>query len=108
MDEETIERREKRESAMLTTGGLVLAFIPSILILLLRHRDGAFLAPACAFSIACCFTSAFMLIRRATVWSVVLGIVFLLLNLAISLLLGCVAIGVSIAFRWSTGSVAIG
>lgn len=75
--------------------GLFLAFVPSLLMLSLQqsNRYGASgLGTACVISIICCFTSAFLLIRHNTWWAILIGLVFILINLAISFLFGCVAV----------------
>jgi len=42
-------------------------------------------------SVGCCFTASFLLFRRKTGWAIAVGVLFLLLNGAISFFLGCVA-----------------
>jgi hypothetical protein len=77
---------------------LVLAFLPAALVLVIGTTSGQNGPPAlvlwstAAVSVVCCFISSFMLIRRKAVWAIVLGIVFLLLNMVISFFVGCVAV----------------
>jgi hypothetical protein len=83
---------ESKGTTTSTMVGLVLAFVPSALILVLIKSDGGnYLVPACIISIICCFTSSFMLFSRGTGWSVFLGLTFLVLNVAIAFFLGCTA-----------------
>ncbi len=94
----------RKERSVQTIVGLVLAFVPSAIFLSLKNGDRAdSLAPACLFSLICCFISSSMLFHRGAIWSVLLGMLFLMLNLAIGFFLGCAAlVGGSIAFRLST------
>jgi|SRR6185312_7539644 hypothetical protein len=77
---------------------LVLAFLPAAIALALGLSSGQdgpsaiVLWSICAVGVVCCFTSSFMLIRRKAVWAIVLGILFLLLNMGISFFVGCVAV----------------
>ena len=77
---------------------LALAFLPAALALafgLTSGQDGpsrAVLWTICAVSVVCCFTAAFLLFRHKTGWAIALGVVFLLLNAAISFCVGCVAV----------------
>jgi len=81
----------------LPSRALVLAFLPAVLVLTFGMSSGqngpsrSVLWAVCGVSVVCCFTSAFLLFRRRTGWAIVLGILFLLLNSAISLFVGCVA-----------------
>lgn len=75
-----------------------LALMPSILLLILFTFFGRGNPPAilfftfCGISIVCCFASAFLLFRRNTILAIIFGILFLLLNGAISFFFGCAAI----------------
>jgi hypothetical protein len=78
--------------------GLILAFMPSAIMLTLggvtAFRDGhsnLFLIAAIV-SVVCCFTSSFLLFRHKTTWAIVIGVLFVLLNAVISLFLGCAAL----------------
>jgi hypothetical protein len=80
---------------------LVLAFLPSAMLLAFigvtnGGRSNLLLGPmltlACFVSVVCCFGSAFMLFKRKSWMAIFAGIVFLLLNGAISFLFGCGAI----------------
>ena len=83
---------------------LVLGFAPAVLSLVLLTISGqngppaAVLWPICIFSLVCCFTSSFMLFRRKTGWAIAAGMLFLFLNGAISLFIGCVALFSAIKF----------
>jgi hypothetical protein len=74
---------------------LTLAFVPSVLALVIamigpnKHEIAAFCVPACVVSVGCCFASSFMLFRRKTRAAIVAGILFILLNLAVTIGLGC-------------------
>jgi len=78
---------------------LVLAFAPvSILLTLLgvsaalgKNLTIPLLWTASIVSVGCCFTASFLLFRRKTGWAIAVGVLFLLLNGAISFFLGCVA-----------------
>ena len=77
---------------------VVLAFVPSVLVLLMftlnlsNSQLAACCLPAVLVSLACCFTSSFMLIRRNTSGGVAFGILLGLLNLVISAGIGCAAL----------------
>jgi len=77
---------------------LVLAFLPAAIVLIVGALGGqsgpaqAVIWAVCAVCLASCFVSSFLLFRRKTGWWIVGGIVFLLLNLAISLFAGCAAV----------------
>ena len=77
---------------------LTLAFLPSVMVLSIipfaknNHPSAAFLIVCCVISIICCFTSSFMLFRRGTGLAIFGGILFLLLNAAVSFFFGCGAI----------------
>jgi len=77
---------------------LVLAFLPAALVLVIGTTSGqngpraGVLWSISAVSAMCCFVSSFMLVRRKTGWAIVLGILFLLLNMGISFFVGCVAL----------------
>ena len=82
---------------------LPLAFLPSVLLIggisvfstnLVPQvfQSPIFLGIACLACIACCFTASFLMIRQKTVVAVVFGILFLLLNAAISFFFGCATI----------------
>lgn len=77
---------------------LPLAFVPSVLLLMLFTLFGRGNPPAtlyfvfCGISIVCCFVSAFLLFRRNTTLTILFGLLFLLLNGAISFFFGCAAI----------------
>lgn len=74
---------------------VVLAFVPSIVVLLMltlnlpKAQFAACCLLAILISLTCCFASSFMLIRRNTSAGLVFGILLGLLNLAISAGLGC-------------------
>ncbi len=77
---------------------LVLGFTPaalSLAILTISGQNGPprnLLWPMCGVSAMCCFTSSFMLFRLKTGWAIAGGLLLLLLNGAISLFAGCVAL----------------
>jgi hypothetical protein len=95
MNDQLTAPAEKKKSPALA---LTLAFLPAALALafgMTSGQDGpprAVLWEICAVGVACCFTSSFLLFRRKTGWAIALGIVFLLLNAAISFFVGCVAV----------------
>ncbi len=78
---------------------LVLAFVPGAILLTLLGVSAAvgkdltipLLWTASIVSVGCCFTASFLLFRRKTGWAIAAGVLFLLLNGAISFFLGCVA-----------------
>src|SRR5580692_9994075 len=87
-----------KKSSKFAVLGLFLAFVPALIILFLKdvvilgtHQGGLFWS-ACGMSVVCCFVSSFLLFRHNTGWAILFGFLFLLLNLAISFLLGCGAI----------------
>ena len=77
---------------------LVLAFVPAALILLFVMVNppsghlAAFAVPATLISLASCVTSSVMLFKRRTTAALIFGILLVLLNAAISLGLGCIAL----------------
>ncbi|HXT40972.1 MAG TPA: hypothetical protein VN887_13255 [Candidatus Angelobacter sp.] len=77
---------------------LMLAFLPATLALAIGMTSGQSGPPrgvlwaVCVVSVASCFTSSFLLFRRKTGWAIAVGILFLLLNAAISFFVGCVAL----------------
>jgi hypothetical protein len=84
---------------------LILAFVPAGLVLVIigmnpdKHQMAAFCIPAAVVSIGCCFASSFMLFSRKTTAAIVTGILFVLLNLAITIGLGCAPILANLDFR---------
>ena len=86
---------EEKGKASLAIYGLMLAFAPSLIFLalgktrLFSQATGGTYALACFFSLACCFSSPFLLVRSKAGWAIALGIVFLLINLFISFAFGC-------------------
>ena len=81
--------------------GVILAFVPTTLALLLLiiRPAGKNLAICCVvaavLSIICCFLSSFLLIRRDVPAALVLGILLFVLNLFMSAGLGCAALSSS-------------
>ena len=77
---------------------LVLGFAPAALLLGMLTMNGQsgphgnVLWPAFGASLLCCFVSSFMLFRRKTGWAIAGGLLLLLLNGAISLFTGCMAL----------------
>jgi len=77
---------------------LVLAFMPAALILGLVSFNPppghiqAFCLPAALLSLGCCATSSIMLFKRNTTAALIFGILLALLNVVISLGLGCLAL----------------
>ena len=82
---------------------LPLAFLPSVLLIggisvlstnLVPQvfQSPIFLGIACLACIACCFSASILMFRQKTVLAVVFGILFLLLNAAISFFFGCATI----------------
>jgi hypothetical protein len=75
---------------------LLLAFVPSVLLIALLAFAGSsnppaiLLALSCVTSLTCCFVSAFLLFRRNTVLAILFGILFL--NGAFSFFFGCATI----------------
>jgi hypothetical protein len=71
---------------------LALAFFPSVMFLAMTHdgrTESSTMEFACFVSIVCCFTASVMLFQRNSALAVSAGVIFLLLNLAISFLFGC-------------------
>ena len=77
---------------------LVLAFVPSAMVLLVltlhlpKSQMVACCVPAALVSIACCVISSIMLFKRNTSAAIVFGILLGMLNLVISAGLGCAAL----------------
>ena len=77
---------------------LILAFVPAALSLVIfglnldKHQMAAFCVPAAIVSLGCCFASSFLLFRRKTSAAIVTGILFILLNLVVTIGLGCAPI----------------
>ena len=82
---------------------LPLAFLPSVLLIgalsvLATNQapqvfqSAVFLGIICVVCIACCFTASILMFRRKTVPAIAFGILFLLLNAAISFFFGCATI----------------
>ena len=79
MDEKPTERTDPNWVRLV---GLFLAFIPSAVILAVtKSNSNDKLASAFIFSLACCVASSVMLFRRGTGWSVLFGVLFLLLQI---------------------------
>ena len=77
---------------------LILAFVPSILLLMVLpmmargpRLPSAILSILFVISVICCFTSAARLFRHSTGLAILFGVLFIFLNAAISLFLGCMA-----------------
>ena len=71
---------------------LALAFLPSVMGLgLLTIYGNRSTPPAVLFGV-CCLASAVMLIKRKTWLIVLVGVLFLFLNLGISFFFGCAAV----------------
>jgi hypothetical protein len=77
---------------------LAIGFLPAALLLLIGTISGQsgpssnVLWPIFLACLVCCFASSFMLFRRKTAWSILGGLLLLLLNGAISLFTGCFAV----------------
>ena len=77
---------------------VVLAFVPSAIALLLlsinvpKHQIVTCCVPAAFVAIACCVASSIMLFKRKTAAAIVFGVLLALLNVAITLGLGCAAL----------------
>ena len=82
---------------------LPLAFLPSVLLIgglsvfatnqaPQVFQTPVFLGILCVVCIACCFTASILMFRRKTALAIVFGILFLLLNAAISFFFGCAAV----------------
>jgi hypothetical protein len=77
---------------------LVLAFTPAVLVLVgtaINPGKGQFVIvclPAAILSLGCCIASSIILFKRRTAAAVVFGILLALVNVAISLGLGCLAL----------------
>jgi hypothetical protein len=74
---------------------LLLGFAPAAMVLaLLRLKPNLpprlFWVP-CALSVACCFSSSFLLFARRTVLAILAGVLFLILNALIACFFGCSA-----------------
>ena len=88
---------------------LPLAFLPSVLligglsVLATNQAPQVFQSPVflgiiCVVCIACCFTASILMFRRKTVLAIMFGILFLLLNAAISFFFGCATILTQVKF----------
>jgi len=82
---------------------LPLAFLPSVLLIGAMSvfatnqnpqifQSPIFLGGLCAVCIVCCFAASVLMFRRKTALAVVFGILFLLLNAAISFFFGCATV----------------
>jgi len=82
------------DNSALWWAAVILGFAPAALLLVLRsgNSSGDLLIGATLISIICCFGSSFILFRRGSGLAVVGGVLFLILNGAIALFLGCSAI----------------
>jgi hypothetical protein len=80
------------------TLALVLAFVPSFMLLGVftftghPNHSAIILAALCCASAVCCIVSAFLLFQRNVWWATLIALAFFLLNLVISFFLGCGAI----------------
>ena len=98
MSDEPIQPKEPTEKKKISMLALPLALMPSVLLLILFTFFGRGNPPAilffalCGVSIVCCFASAILLFRRNTLLAILFGVLFLLLNGAISFFFGCAAI----------------
>jgi hypothetical protein len=74
---------------------LVLAFVPAVLVLLAfslnlpKGQLAMFCIPAAIVSLACCAFSSIMLFKRNTPMALVFGVLLAMMNVVISLGLGC-------------------
>jgi len=76
-----------------TLVGLVIAFVPSVLVHLFRHtRQDEYLWLAFSLSVVCCSISSFLLVRHRIIKAMILALVLFILNVVISLFLGCGAL----------------
>lgn len=77
---------------------LVLAFVPSVLALLVitlspsKSHLAAACVPAAVVSVACCAVSSIMLFKRNTTATLVFGVLLAMLNMLIPLSMGCAAL----------------
>jgi hypothetical protein len=88
---------KKNSSTSKIVLALVLAFVPAIILLatspdFFRRNPMPLVAGVFLVSVGCCFTSSFLLFRHKSTWAIVVGILFLLLNLLISFCLGCLTL----------------
>jgi len=91
----TNEPNGKWKSPKLTILGLFLAFVPSVFLLLLFNdsvHGNMFFVATFSVSIVCCFVSSSLFFRYKAGWAFLTGFLFLILNAAISFLLGCCAV----------------
>jgi hypothetical protein len=74
---------------------LCLAFVPAAMLLALIAVGGnpgpGMMMAACIGSVACCFSSSFMLFARKTGLAIIVGVLFLILNGLIAFFFGCAA-----------------
>jgi len=86
------EPGKKKKSPALA---LALAFLPSVYLLGMFTIYGKANPPiillfiGCLVAVFCCLTSAVLLFNHKTVLTIVVGVLFLILNLYISLMFGC-------------------
>jgi hypothetical protein len=87
--------RAGRQAGTLRAIALLLAFVPSALFLTfatMRSRPSVWLFSGITLvSIACCVTSSLILFKRKTKASIIVGIIFLLVNASVVFFLGCSA-----------------
>jgi hypothetical protein len=93
-----MNRTKIKKSPRLAILGLFLAFVPALIFLSVIGRfslgskhDNLFWG-ACCVSVVCCFASSSLLFRHKTILAILVGALFLLINLMISFLLGCGAV----------------
>ncbi|HEY5345265.1 MAG TPA: hypothetical protein VIK62_02855 [Verrucomicrobiae bacterium] len=89
------EPNQKGKSSALA---LLLAFMPSFMLLGVLTITGHTNHPAiifaalCCASAVCCIVSAFLLFQHNVWWATLIALTFFLLNLGVSFFLGCGAI----------------
>ena len=82
-------------SVLLVMLAMILAFLPSVLVFVMfaffyrKNVPALVLLAECIFCFGCCFGSSLLLLRTKTMLAIALGILFALLNGAISLFFGC-------------------
>ena len=102
MNNEMPETNETQRENKGTSSGLglllalLLGFAPAAmalaLLMLKPNLNSRLFWVPCALSVACCFTSSFLLFARRTVLAILAGILFLVLNAAIAFAFGCAAV----------------
>jgi len=92
--EPNITPPDEPEKSVFPGPALLLAFLPSLIFLLLlkkilSHPVPWMLPLLCLVAVICCFTSSFLLLPRRPILATFVALLFFVLNVVISVFIGC-------------------